>query len=76
MAGLHMSLHQGLAIFRAFEDVFGIAHRRQSWGLGVVTPHILVMEGVVSGLLRSKGEGKGTQDPQFSNQFDVTDILD
>jgi hypothetical protein len=62
-------------------------HRRQSWGVGVVTPQILkwgggswrgvgVVEGVVSGLLRSKGEGREPRTPpQFSNQIDATGDL-
>jgi hypothetical protein len=36
-------------------------------GLGVV-------EGVVSGLLRSKGEGREPRTPQFSNQIDATAV--
>jgi hypothetical protein len=42
-------------------------------GLGIVTPQILVVEGVVSGLLRSKGEGREPRTPQFSNQIDATE---
>jgi hypothetical protein len=30
------------------------------------------VEGVVSGLLRSKGEGRESRTPQFSNQIDAT----
>jgi hypothetical protein len=44
-------------------------------GLGVVTPQILkwvVVEGVVSGLLCSKGKGQEPRTPQFSNQIDAT----
>jgi hypothetical protein len=50
-------------------------HRRQSWGLGVVTPQILkwrglgVVEGVVSGLLRSKGEGREPGTPSFQTRL-------
>jgi hypothetical protein len=47
-------------------------HRRQSWGVGGRDPQILkwgswrglgVVEGVVSGLLRSKGEGREPRIP-------------
>jgi hypothetical protein len=31
------------------------------------------VEGVASGLLRSKGEGREPRTPQFSNQIDATD---
>jgi hypothetical protein len=33
-----------------------------------------VVEGVVSGLLRSNGEGREPRTPQFSNQIDATGI--
>jgi hypothetical protein len=32
-----------------------------------------VVEGVVSGLLRSEGEGREPRTPQFSNQIDATE---
>jgi hypothetical protein len=41
-------------------------------GLGVVTLpdfEVGVVEGVVSGLLRRKGEGREPRTPQFSNQI-------
>jgi hypothetical protein len=50
-------------------------HRRQSWGVGGRDPQdfeVGVVEGVVSGLLRSKGEGREPRTPQFSNQIDAT----
>jgi hypothetical protein len=34
-----------------------------------------VVEGVVTGLLRSKGEGREPRTPQFSNQIDATGAL-
>jgi hypothetical protein len=49
-----------------------------------VTPQILkwgswrgvgVVEGVVSGLLRSKGEGREPRTPQISNQIDATELV-
>jgi hypothetical protein len=42
------------------------------WGGGVVEVGWGVVEGVVSGLSRSKGEGREPRTPQFSNQFDAT----
>jgi hypothetical protein len=48
---------------------------RQSWGVGDRDRpdfEVGVVEGVVSGLLRSKEEGREPRTPQFSNQIDAT----
>jgi hypothetical protein len=55
-----------------------LVHRHQSWGIGGRDPQILkwgswrglrVVEGVVSGLLRSKGEGREPRTPRFQTRL-------
>jgi hypothetical protein len=82
---LRVALHCtaiGLTTKCHLSSVFTQSIRVNPGGLGVVTPRFCsggrgggsgVVEGVVSDLLRSKGEGREPRTPQFSNQIDATD---
>jgi hypothetical protein len=57
------------------QEKFTYHHRRQSWGVRGSDPQILkwevvgVVEGVVSGLLRSKREGREPRTPSFQTRL-------